>query len=55
MMEPAIFLKGPNKAQTTVILNTGLTLSLGMFSFTTLLLLNQSEYFDGGIDRGGLE
>jgi hypothetical protein len=51
-MEPAIFLKGPNKTQTTFILITGLILSIGAFSFTTLLLLNQTEYFDGGIDRG---
>jgi hypothetical protein len=43
-----LFIRAP-KNQPTVILITGLILSLGVFSFTTLLLLNQTEFFDGGI------
>lgn len=44
-----LFIKAP-KNQPTVILIAGLTLSLGVFSFTVLLLLNQTEYFDGSIE-----
>ena len=43
-----LFIRAP-KNQPTVILITGLILSLGVFSFTTLLLLNQTKYFDGAI------
>jgi signal transduction histidine kinase len=43
-----LFIRAP-KNEPTVILITGLILSLAVFSFTTLLLLNQTEYFDGGI------